>query len=89
MNEKSTTNIVAYRMIHRLVRTLRVRYFKYNDFIIGLIALSAGEKLLRNYYRKHKNNAELLKWRGFIFENIAEFQEDLKKYEIIEKKRSK
>ena len=88
MNEKSKTDRNAYEKIQRLARTLRIRYYKYNDLTIGLIALLTGQKLLRNYYRRNENNPKLLEWRALIFKNLSEFQDDLNKYEINEKKRS-
>lgn len=88
MNEHSKTDKNVYYKIQRLARTLRIRYYKYNDFTIGLIALLTGQKLLRNYYRRNENNPELLEWRALIFKNLSEFQDDLNKYEINEKKRS-
>lgn len=84
MNEHSKTDIKAYNKIQRLARNLRIRYCRYNDFTIGLIALLTGEKLLRNYYRTHKNAPELLEWREHIFKNIAEFKEILNQYKVKE-----
>ena len=85
MNEHSKTDRNVYYKIQRLARALRIRYYKYNDFTIGLIALLTGQKLLRNYYRRNENNPELLEWRALIFKNLSEFQDDLNKYEINEK----
>lgn len=82
MQEYSKENRDIYEKVRRLVYNLRNRYKGQCDLYIGLLSILAGQKLLRNFYRTHKNTPELLEWRGLIINNMAEFQEDLNRYEI-------
>jgi len=68
--------------IRRLVNYLR-RYFKgKHDFNIGIYTILAGQKLIKSYYKTHKNSPELIEWRNVIFKNLSEFKKDLEGYEI-------
>ena len=44
----------------------------------------AGQRLVKTYYRKNKDSAELLEWRKLIKKNLTEFIEDLDNFKIDE-----
>ena len=82
MQEYSKENKKLYERVRRLVYNLRGRYKNQCDLYIGILSILAGQKLLRNFYRTHKNRPDLLEWRAIIFDIIAEFQNTLNEYEI-------
>lgn len=82
MQQYSKINRRSYERIKRLIYVLRDRYKNKSDFYVGIIAIQAGQKLLKNYYRTHKNSPDLLEWRALIFENMTEFQKTLNEYKI-------
>ncbi len=85
MKKKSSSDRNIQDRIRILIRNLRLRYCRRNNFYIGLLALKAGQKLLKGYYRKHQDEFALIEWRKLIIDDMTEFQEDLLKYKIKEK----
>ena len=80
MQEYSKINRQKYEKIRRLVYNLRKRYQGRSDLYIGAIAMQAGRKLIRNYYRTHKSDIKSLDLIAYIVNNLSEFQEELDIY---------
>lgn len=82
MHEYSNINKKVCDRIRRLVYNLRGRYKNQSDLYIGILSILAGQKLLRNYFRMHKNRPDLLEWREIIFDIMTGFQDTLNEYKI-------